>query len=146
VTPELLYALAGAGVFILGLFGTLGRAHLFWKILGVNFMGSGIFLILIAGAPRLAGEGADPVPQAMVLTGIVVAVSATALALGMALRVVARTGSPYLSEDLLPGAAREWVFGGEEVGGTGTRGEESGEGDTGGEDPGGQEPTRSGES
>jgi multicomponent Na+:H+ antiporter subunit C len=99
VTPELLYALAGGGIFLLGLLGTLTRAHLFWKILGVNFMGSGVFLLLVGAAPRLVGEGADPVPQAMVLTGIVVAVSATAVALGMALRVAARTGTPYLSED-----------------------------------------------
>ena len=100
MTPFTLYALAGGGIFLLGLLGTLTRAHLFWRILGVNFMGSGIFLILIAGAPRLPDHGADPVPQAMVLTGIVVAVSATALALGIALRVVTRTGAAVLSEDL----------------------------------------------
>ncbi len=100
MTPLTLYALAGAGIFVLGLVGTLGRGHLFWKVLGVNFMGSGAFLILMAASPRLPGGEADPVPQAMVLTGIVVAVSATALALGMALRVAVRTGRPYLSEDL----------------------------------------------
>jgi multicomponent Na+:H+ antiporter subunit C len=103
VSPDLLYALAGGGIFLLGLLGTLTRAHLFWKILGINFMGSGIFLLLVGGAPRLMGEGADPVPQAMVLTGIVVAVSATAVALGMALRVAARSGTPYLTEDRGPG-------------------------------------------
>jgi multicomponent Na+:H+ antiporter subunit C len=103
VSPELLYAVAGGGIFLLGLLGTLARAHLFWKILGINFMGSGAFLLLVGGAPRLMGEGADPIPQAMVLTGIVVAVSATAVALGMALRVAARTGTPYLAEDRGPG-------------------------------------------
>jgi len=106
VTPELLYAVAGIGVFLMGLLGALTRSHLFWKVLGVNFMGSGIFLLLIGGAPRLPGEGADPVPQAMVLTGIVVAVCATALALAMALRVEARTGRPYLSEEGSEGASR----------------------------------------
>lgn len=99
MTPELLYAVGGVGIFLTGLLGALTRSHLFWKVFGVNFMGSGIFLLLIAGAPRLPGEGADPVPQAMVLTGIVVAVSATALALAMALRVTVRTGRPFLSED-----------------------------------------------
>ena len=99
MTSELIYLLAGAGVAILGLRGAMVRAHLFWKILGVNVMGSGIFLILIAAPPRLAEAGADPVPQAMVLTGIVVALSATALALGVALRVAARTGRPYLEEE-----------------------------------------------
>jgi multicomponent Na+:H+ antiporter subunit C len=104
VSSEILYVVAGAAVFVAGLAGTLGRAHLFWKILGVNFMGSGIFLMLIAAAPRLPGEGADPVPQAMVLTGIVVAAASSALALGMALRVVVRSGGPFLSEDA-PGPA-----------------------------------------
>lgn len=99
MSSEIAYVIAGAAVFVAGLAGTLGRAHLFWKILGVNFMGSGIFLILIAAAPRLPGEGADPVPQAMVLTGIVVAAASSALALGMALRVVVRSGGPFLSED-----------------------------------------------
>lgn len=93
-----LYVLAGGGLFLLGLWGVLGRDHLFWKVIGVNFMGSGTFLLLVAAAPRLGGGEADPVPQALVLTGIVVAVSATAVALGMALRVAARTGAPYLSE------------------------------------------------
>ncbi len=100
MTPETLYAVGGGGLFILGLLGTLGRDHLIWKVLGVNFMGSGVFLVLVAAAPRLEADAADPVPQAMVLTGIVVAVSATAVALGMALRVAARTGAPYLPEDL----------------------------------------------
>lgn len=99
MSPELLYALAGAILFHLGLLGVLGRAHLFWKVLGFNFMGSGIFLMLVAAAPRLAGGGADPVPQALALTGIVVTVSATALALAMALRVTTRAGRPYLTED-----------------------------------------------
>ncbi len=106
MSSEIAYVIAGAGVFVAGLAGTLGRAHLFWKILGVNFMGSGIFLILIAAAPRLPGEGADPVPQAMVLTGIVVAAASSALALGMALRVVVRSGGPFLSEDA-PGPPAE---------------------------------------
>lgn len=99
MSSAFLYALAGGGLFFLGLVGLLVRSHLFWKVFGLNFMGSGIFLLLVAGAPRLPHGGADPVPQAMVLTGIVVAVSATAVALGMALRVTARTGTPYLSED-----------------------------------------------
>lgn len=100
MTPAVLYVVAGAAIFVTGLAGTFGRAHLFWKVMGVNFMGGGVFLILLAGAPRIPGQGADPVPQAMVLTGIVVATAATALALGMALRVMVRSGQPYLAEDM----------------------------------------------
>ncbi len=42
----------------------------------------------------------------MVLTGIVVAAASSALALGMALRVVVRSGGPFLSEDA-PGERTE---------------------------------------
>lgn len=99
MTPPMLYAVAGAFVFMLGFFGVAARAHLFWKVFAVNVMGSGVFLILIGAPARLVPDQADPVPQAMVLTGIVVAVGATAVALGMALRVVARTGRPLLRDE-----------------------------------------------
>ena len=99
MTPLSLYVGAGAVLFLVGFWGVVARAHLFWKVLGVNVMGGGAFLVLLAAPPRIDPGQADPVPQAMVLTGIVVAAAATALALGMALRVTARTGSPFLEED-----------------------------------------------
>jgi len=99
VSAALLYALAGALLFCTGLFGLLARRHLLRKIIAINVMASGAFLVLIA-APGLApGGAADPVPQAMVLTGIVVAVSATALGLGLALRLREKTGRSTLPED-----------------------------------------------
>lgn len=97
-----LYTLAGAALALLGLWGVLVRAHLIWKMLAINVMAGGTFLILIAAPPRLPAGDADPVPQAMVLTGIVVAVATTAFGLGLALRVAARTGRPYLVEELPP--------------------------------------------
>ncbi len=99
MTPLDLYTLVGAVLFVLGLHAVLTRAHLVWKVLGINVAGGGIFLLLLAAPPRLDPAAADPVPQAMVLTGIVVAVAATAVALGLALRVTVRTGSPFLEED-----------------------------------------------
>ena len=45
------------------------------------------------------GKLADPVPHAMVLTGIVVSVCATGLALALADQVQAATGRPELAED-----------------------------------------------
>lgn len=98
MTPLDLYAVAGAVLFVAGLYGVLVRSHLLWKVLAVNVMAGGVFLILVSVPPRLPGGQADPVPQAMALTGIVVAVATTAVALGMALRVAARTGQPFLSE------------------------------------------------
>jgi multicomponent Na+:H+ antiporter subunit C len=46
-----------------------------------------VFHVLVAVAYRGLDDAPDPVPQALVLTGIVVAVSATALALVMGQRV-----------------------------------------------------------
>ncbi len=94
-----LYTFAGAGLFALGFWAVAVRAHLVWKVFAINIMGSGVFLILLSTPARGDPAQADPVPQAMVLTGIVVAVAATAVALGMALRVVARTGRPFLPEE-----------------------------------------------
>ena len=85
MTPALLYALGGALLFVLGLGGVLLLSQPLRKILAFNLMGSGTFLVLVGLAQR---DGvADPVPQAMVLTGIVVAVAATALALALLRRL-----------------------------------------------------------
>ncbi len=57
-------------------------------------MGSGAFLVLVGLAQRNGVP--DPVPQAMVLTGIVVAVAATALTLALLRRLQALTGEVTL--------------------------------------------------
>jgi multicomponent Na+:H+ antiporter subunit C len=71
----------------MGLLGLVSGRHPVRKILALNVMGTGIFLFLVAGAARKGLEAPDPVPHAMVLTGIVVAVSATALGLALAGRI-----------------------------------------------------------
>ena len=96
-----LYTIVGMGLFTLGLYAVIVHAHLLRKILAINVMGSGVFLVLVALAARNQGIAPDPVPHAMVITGIVVAVSATALALALMLRVRAKTGHAELSEESL---------------------------------------------
>ncbi len=96
-----LYALVGTGLFTLGLYALIVHRHLLRKILAINVMGSGVFLVLVALAARTQGAAPDPVPHAMVLTGIVIAVSATALALALMLRVRAETGRAELPEEPL---------------------------------------------
>lgn len=103
MTSLALYTGAGAILVVLGFWTILTRSHLIWKVLAFNVTGTGIFMLLLSAAPRLDPGRADPVPQAMVLTGIVVTAAATAVALGLALRVMARTGSPFLEEDRSPG-------------------------------------------
>lgn len=85
-----LYSLTGLALIAFGFFALIACSHPLRKILAINVMSSGIFLILVATAYH-SGDGVgghiDPVPQAMVLTGIVVAVSTTAVALILACRV-----------------------------------------------------------
>jgi multicomponent Na+:H+ antiporter subunit C len=90
MTPGLIYALLGIVLFVLGSGGVILLAHPVRRILAFNLMGSGVFLVLVGLAQR-DGQ-ADPVPQAMVLTGIVVSVAATALALALARRLAAGDG------------------------------------------------------
>jgi multicomponent Na+:H+ antiporter subunit C len=93
-----MFALVGVGLFALGLYALIIYAHLLRKILALNVMGSGVFMILVALAKR-SGDGVDPVPHAMVITGIVVAVSATALALTLMLKLNAASGHARLNDD-----------------------------------------------
>ena len=41
------------------------------EIIAINVMGNGVFLVFITLAARVAGDRPDPVPHAMVLTGII---------------------------------------------------------------------------
>lgn len=86
MTTWMLYAGAGAAVFALALHGLFTHDDPIKKIIAANFLGSGVFLILVALARR-SPAGVDPVPHALVLTGIVVSVSATACALALARRL-----------------------------------------------------------
>jgi multicomponent Na+:H+ antiporter subunit C len=86
-TTEIIYALTGVGLFGLGLRGALLRRSLLGRILAINICGAGIFLLLVAVAYAGPGVAPDALPHALVLTGIVVAVSATALALALGRRL-----------------------------------------------------------
>jgi multicomponent Na+:H+ antiporter subunit C len=99
VTQFLLYALVSVALFCIGFHGLITQPHLLRKLLALNVMGSGVFLFLIAVARRNEAEIPDPVPHALVLTGIVIAVSVTALAMGMIRRLHAETGRITLVEE-----------------------------------------------
>ena len=83
------YGLCSAVLVGVGLYGTIVQPHPLRKILAFNILGSGTFLLfgVIARRGAIAGMGGDPVPQAMVITGLVVAFSATALAIALLLRL-----------------------------------------------------------
>lgn len=77
------YALGAAALIGLGLFGLITQRALLRRVIAFNITGSGIFLLFGATAQRTPAGDADPIPQAMIITGIVVAVAATALALAL---------------------------------------------------------------
>jgi len=99
VTAVTVFGLCGAGVIGIGVYGLLAHADLVRRVLAFNLIGSGIFLLFGALASRVPGGGADPVPQAMVITGIVVALAATALALTLIVRLFEETGRSSLPGD-----------------------------------------------
>lgn len=89
-----LYFTLAALLIGLGAFGVWRGPELLRRIIAVNIMGAGIFLLMVTLAyrPVLQGEPADSVLHALVLTGLVVAVSATAFALALLGRILQKAG------------------------------------------------------
>lgn len=90
-----LYLVAAAAVVGIGVYGLLAAPHILRKVLALNLIASGVFLLLVVLGGGHAGRP-DPVPQAMVLTGIVVTISATAFALILLVRLHRDTGQVTL--------------------------------------------------
>lgn len=92
------FALCGAVIVGVGLFGLIVNPEPLRKILAFNLVGSGVFLIfgVIARRGAAAGLGGDPVPQALIITAIVVAFAATAMAIALLLRLFEETGEATL--------------------------------------------------
>lgn len=90
------YLITSIALFCMGLWGMIALPHLLRKILAFNVTGIGIFLFLVTLAGRGDDGTMDSVPLAMVLTGIVVSVSATAFLLAIMRRIHAETGATTL--------------------------------------------------
>ena len=94
MTVSLGYALLGAAVLALSIYPLILARDLLRRIVAANAFGTGIFVILVALGYRGEGAAPDPTPHGLVLTGIVVAVSATGLALALAARMHAAGARP----------------------------------------------------
>lgn len=113
MSSETLFGLCGAALVGIGLYGVICQPGALRRILAFNLLGSGVFLLfgVIAkrggGALAAAGEGADgdPVPQALVITGLVVAFAATAIAVAL-LRRLAEVGGRGTLEDGVDGEGK----------------------------------------
>jgi len=92
-------------LFLVGLYGVLTRRNIIKIIIGLSFMEFSIFLFLILigyieeGAAPIIDQSleitrfVDPLPQAMVLTAIVIALAANAMLLATAMRLYKRYGT-----------------------------------------------------
>ncbi len=97
-----LAGLVGAALVGFGLYGLIVNPQPLRKVLAFNLIGSGVFLAfgIVARRGAAAGFPFDPVPQAMVITGIVVAFAASALAVALILRLQEETGTVMLDPDV----------------------------------------------
>jgi len=95
-----IFGLCAAVAVGLGLYGLITDPQPLRKILAFNLLGSGVFLLfgVVARRGAAAGFGGDPIPQALVITGIVVAFAATALAVALLLRLFQATNSATLHD------------------------------------------------
>src|SRR5271169_6694654 len=103
------FGLCGAVAVGLGLYGLIANPSPLRKILAFNVLGTGVFLFfgVVARRGAAAGFGGDPVPQALVITGVVVAFSATALAVALLLRLFQAAGSATLRPDASASAGND---------------------------------------
>ncbi|HHU91336.1 MAG TPA: cation:proton antiporter subunit C [Clostridiaceae bacterium] len=95
-------------LFAIGALTVLTRSNLFKKLIGINIMESAVFLMFVAAGnirggyvPILNGNNPqtlfiNPLPSALMLTGIVVSVSVTAFALALILRLYRSYGTTDL--------------------------------------------------
>ena len=96
-----MFGLCGAALVGLGLYGLIIDPQPLRKLLAFNVLGAGVFLLfgIVARRGAAGAVAADPVPQAMVITGIVVAFAATALAVAIMLRLFQQTAETDPSVD-----------------------------------------------
>lgn len=107
MTPVVLASLLGAGLVGLGLYGLITHPDPLRKVLAFQLMGAGVFLTfgIVARRGAAAGLAADPVPHALVITGLVVAFAASAVAIALILRLHEEKGDASLAPD--DGAPRD---------------------------------------
>ena len=101
-----LFGLCAALLVGIGVYELIVNPQPLRKIIAFNVLGGGVFMLFGAIAHRgaAAGWGGDPVPQALLITGLVVAFCATALAIALMLRLFEESGSATLAPEPPPSA------------------------------------------
>lgn len=86
-------------LFVIGLRIVVTHSNLIKRIMGINIMGTGVFLFFVAignvtgGIPPIINDNElnpvyiNPIPSVLILTGIVVVVSITVYSLSLVIRI-----------------------------------------------------------
>ena len=111
VLNNYIYYIGSFGLIFIGLYIISVKRNLIKVIIGLSILNTGINLFLITigyveggTAPIFSGENTelpymvDPVPQALVLTAIVIGVAILALALSLAIRLYQHYGTMNLQK------------------------------------------------
>jgi multicomponent Na+:H+ antiporter subunit C len=95
-------------LFLIGIWGIVARKNIVKKIFGLTIINSAVVILFILEGSRIGtntpimSDGVtgivDPVPQALMLTAIVIGVCITALALALAFRLHRLTGTFDIDE------------------------------------------------
>lgn len=97
-------------LFVIGLYTVLTHSNLLKKVIGINIMETSIFLFFVSigyvhdGSSPIINLGGgrviyvNPLPSALILTGIVVAVSITAYSLSLIMKLYEVYGTMDLDE------------------------------------------------
>ena len=97
--------IGASAIFVIGLYTVLTHENLIKRIIGINIMYTAVFLFFIsigyinnANPPIVNLDQANliyinPVPSALILTGIVVSVSVTAFSLSLIIRIYESYGT-----------------------------------------------------
>jgi len=94
-----IFSLTSPVLFVIGMGGVFLSRHFIRKIIATIILGGGVFLAFVSFAERDTISFADPVPQALVITGIVVAVASASFALALARRIYQLTGEESFTND-----------------------------------------------
>ncbi len=101
---ENMYYLVSVILFVIGFHTMLTHSNLIKKVIGMNIMDTAIFLFFVStgyvqgGVAPIIEPGVEqayinPLPTALILTGIVVAVSVTAFALSLVVKIYEHYGT-----------------------------------------------------
>ena len=110
VEPGIIFYVAAFGLILIGISGIVMSSHLLRVLFAITILEAGANLLLVISGFRPGGDApiavdgvfpavmVDPVPQALVLTSIVIGVGGLALALSITLRLYQRYGTLDLAE------------------------------------------------